>query len=85
MILDHSQGGNKMLRLRLERQRRGLSQTKLSAMTGIASTDISAMENGWKKPFPGWKRRIAQALGMSGADAEKLFEEVSEVEKATGN
>jgi ribosome-binding protein aMBF1 (putative translation factor) len=65
-----------MLRLREERQRRGLSQTKLSGMTGIASTDISAIENGWKKPFPGWKKRIARALGVHGTEAERLFEEV---------
>jgi len=67
-----------MLKLRQERLRRGLSQTKLSIMTGIAATDISAIENGWKRPFPGWKRRIAKALGVSGDEVDKLFEEVSD-------
>lgn len=65
-----------MIRLREERLRRGLSQTKLSIMTGIASTDISAIENGWKKPFPGWKKRIAGALEVEDSEAEWLFEEV---------
>lgn len=64
-----------MLRLKMERQRRGISQVKLSGITGIASTDISAIENGWKKPFPGWKRRISKALGVTGPEADKLFEE----------
>lgn len=68
-----------MLRLREERQRRGMSQTKLSGMTGIASTDISAIENGWKKPFPGWRKRIAVALGMHGPEADRLFEELKTV------
>lgn len=64
------------MRLREERKKRGMSQTKLSGLTGIASTDISAIENGWKKPFPGWKKRITKALGVSGSDGERLFEEV---------
>lgn len=64
-----------MMQLRKERERRGLSQTKLSAMTGIASTDISAIENGWKRPFPGWKKRIVKALGIYGPEADRLFEE----------
>ncbi|GAB6178968.1 hypothetical protein JCM14036_02870 [Desulfotomaculum defluvii] len=70
-----------MIRLREERQRRGLSQTKLSSMTGIASADISAIENGWKKTFPGWKKRIAKALGIHEAEADQLFEEVLDGDK----
>ncbi|ACV64373.1 transcriptional regulator, XRE family [Desulfofarcimen acetoxidans DSM 771] len=65
-----------MLRLRQERQQRGLTQVKLSGMTGIASTDISAIENGWKRPYPGWKKRIAKALGVYGPKADQLFEEI---------
>ncbi len=57
--------------LKLERQRRGLTQTQLSALTGIASTDISAIERGIKAAFPGWRRRLAQALGVS---ADELFD-----------
>lgn len=68
-----------MLRLREERQRQGLSQVKLSMLTGIASTDISAIENGWKKPFPGWKKRIARALRIQESEAEQLFKEIKEV------
>lgn len=64
-----------MLRLTLERRRRGISQTRLAAMTGIAPQDISALENGWKRPYPGWKKRIARALGV---DGDALFEEVDD-------
>lgn len=64
-----------MLQLRKERQQRGLSQVKLSQMTGIASADISAIENGGRKPFPGWKKRIAKALDVDGPEADKLFKE----------
>ncbi len=79
MIKNTDKGsGAELLRLREERQKRGLSQTKLSALTGIASSDISAIENRWKRPFPGWKKRISKALNMSGPDAERLFEEVAE-------
>lgn len=64
-----------MLRLREERIKQGISQTKLSGLTGIAAADISAIENGWKKPFPGWKKRIIKALGITGSEGERLFEE----------
>ena len=70
-----------MLRLRQERQHQGLTQVKLSGLTGIASTDISAIENGWKKPFPGWRKRIAKALGMEGPEADQLFEEIQELKE----
>lgn len=65
-----------MLRLQEERKKRGMSQTKLSGLTGIASTDISAIENGWKKPFPGWKKKITKALNLSESEGKRLFEEV---------
>jgi transcriptional regulator with XRE-family HTH domain len=51
-------------RLRQERRRRGLSQTKLSALTGIAATDLGAIERGIKYPWPGWRRRIAAAFKL---------------------
>jgi transcriptional regulator with XRE-family HTH domain len=60
-----------MSRLREEREKQGLSQTKLCMLTGIAQSDISAVENGRKVPHAGWRVRIARALKM---DAETLFE-----------
>lgn len=63
-----------MIRLREERQKRGLSQGRLAALCGIHSQDISAVETGAKKAYPGWRKRIGQALGVR--DADSLFEEV---------
>jgi transcriptional regulator with XRE-family HTH domain len=52
-------------RLREERRQRDWSLTKLSALTGIAATDISAIERGIKYAFPGWRRRLAAAFKVS--------------------
>lgn len=52
-------------RLREERIRRGLTQTRLSALTGIAQSDISSLETGRRHMTAGWRRRIAQALGVT--------------------
>jgi len=52
-------------RLREERLRRGWSQTKVSALTGIASPDISAIERSVRYLHPGWRRRLAAAFKLS--------------------
>ena len=65
-----------MLRLREERRRRGWSLTRLSALTGIAHSDLSQIERGLRQPFPGWQRRIARAFGMPAAE---LFAPAREV------
>jgi transcriptional regulator with XRE-family HTH domain len=52
-------------RINAERRRREWSQTKLSAKTGIASPDISALEGGKRYLYPGWRRRLAAAFKMS--------------------
>jgi len=54
-----------MRRLKEERKRQRLSQTRLSALTGIAQSDLSAIETGRRVPGPGWRRRIAEALNVS--------------------
>ncbi len=59
-----------MLRLRYERKRRGWTQTKLSALTGIASPDLSAIERGAKPVFPGWAKRLVDVFGVP---ADELF------------
>ncbi len=53
-----------MLRLRQERLRRGWSQTKLSALTGIASPDLSALERGVSHAWPGWRSRLSDVFGI---------------------
>ncbi|HUW45632.1 MAG TPA: helix-turn-helix transcriptional regulator [Dehalococcoidia bacterium] len=50
------------------RKQKGLSQLRLSFLTGIPPSDISRIENGWLKPYPGWRKRLARALGVSEAE-----------------
>ena len=57
-----------MNRLQRIRKDKGLSQLKLSMMTGIAPGDISRIENNWLKPYPGWRKRLARALGVTEAE-----------------
>ena len=52
------------------RNQRGLSQLRLSFRTGIPPGDISRIENDWLRPYPGWRKRLARALGITEA---KLF------------
>ena len=54
-----------MNKLREIRKARGLSQLRLSFLTGIPPSDISRIENGWTRPYPGWRGRLARALGAT--------------------
>ena len=52
-------------RLRLERLRRGFSQTTLAAKAGrLSGSDISRFENGYARPYPAQAVRIAHELGL---------------------
>jgi transcriptional regulator with XRE-family HTH domain len=64
-----------VLKLRPERERRKWSQTFLSAMTGIAQSDLSAFENERRTPGPGQRRRIARVFGLPEAD---LFDPIEQ-------
>ena len=55
-------------RVREQRLRRRWSQTQLSARTGIAGSDISAIECGKRYVPPGWRRRLAAAFEMHEAE-----------------
>jgi transcriptional regulator with XRE-family HTH domain len=61
-----------MRQLRAERLKRGWSLTKVTTLTGIATTDISRLERGLGIPFPGWQRRLALAFKVP---ANELFRE----------
>jgi len=52
-------------RLKEIRNERGLSQLRLAFLTGIAPSEISRIENGWIRPYPGWRKRLARALGTT--------------------
>ncbi len=47
------------------REKKGLSQLKLSRMTEIAPGTISNIENGKVYVYDGWKKRLAAALEVS--------------------
>lgn len=46
------------------RDAKGWSQTKLAYIARMAQSDISAIENGWRKPYPAQAKRLAKALGL---------------------
>ncbi len=69
-----------MLRLRAERLRRGLSQTKLAALAGLHPSEISRLENARVYPYPGWRKRLGEALGWPADRVDELFEEVPDDE-----
>ena len=47
------------------RAKRGFSQLTLAKLTNIAPSDISRIENGWVRPYAGWRKRLARALGVT--------------------
>ena len=49
-------------KLKEVRQNQGLSQLELSRMARIAPNTISVIESGQQYPFPGWRKRLAEAL-----------------------
>jgi len=63
--IEQSQGGNMNNLLKEFRTKRGFSQLTLAKLTNIAPTDISRIENDWLRPYPGWRKRLARALGVN--------------------
>ena len=51
-----------MTKLKAVRQARGYSITQLTCMTGIATSDLSAVENSKRFPFKGWRKKISRVL-----------------------
>ncbi|HZA56633.1 MAG TPA: helix-turn-helix transcriptional regulator [Candidatus Udaeobacter sp.] len=52
------------MNIKNERLRRGWTLTKLSTLTNIAASDLSALENGKRPLYPGWRKRIERAMGV---------------------
>lgn len=44
---------------------RGITVYRLGKLTGISTSDLYSSLAGKRCMFPGWRRRIAQALNMS--------------------
>ena len=54
-----------MNNLKKIRTDKGFSQLTLAKLTNIAPGDISRIENDWLRPYHGWRKRLAKALGVS--------------------
>lgn len=63
--------------LKLIRLQRGLSLTQLCLLTGIHPSTLSRIERGQIYPYPGWRKRIAEALNVK---EEDIFPEVQAAE-----
>jgi transcriptional regulator with XRE-family HTH domain len=62
-----------MLRVKFERLRRAWSQTVLAFRTGMSAAEISRIETGRTRPYPGQLLRLAAVLEV---DPQALVEEV---------
>jgi len=62
-----------MFQITLIRQKRGWSQAELARKAEIGEANLSRLEQGKIFPYPGWKRKLGDALGV---DPEILFQEV---------
>ena len=65
-----------MLRLTVERKRRGLSQSQLSRLADIHPATLSRLEAGKIYAYAGWRHRLERVLGVQG---DELFETVDEL------
>jgi ribosome-binding protein aMBF1 (putative translation factor) len=63
-----------MTKMEVERRRREWSQADLAELADLSQPDISAFENGWRKPYPSQALRLAKALRLK---ASELTEDAS--------
>ncbi len=64
-----------MLRMKMERKRKGRRQEDLAHFAKVSCADISRIESGRLRPYPGHAARLARALGVK---PQELLEEVGE-------
>lgn len=76
-----SKGGFSVIRLKIERERRGLSRAALARAAGLGQGLYGWIESRRFVPYPPQLERIAQAVGFDG-DPQGLLEEVGEAEPA---
>ena len=69
-----------MLRMKLERLRRGWNQTKLAYLARTSGPEISRIETGRARPYPKQLKRLAKVLRLS---PDVLMQEIGE--PAAGN
>src|SRR5947199_9079866 len=66
-------GGHRMLRLTIERRRRGWSQAMLARAAEIDQSNLSRIESGRARPYGVQLIRLARALGWPIGRAEQLL------------
>ena len=71
ILLEQTKGEPVYPNLKLQMWRTGLRQNRLARMLNIDETNLSRIVNGFRKPAPELKQRIAAALA---SDQEWLFE-----------
>ncbi|NHM26331.1 helix-turn-helix transcriptional regulator [Desulfofundulus sp. TPOSR] len=54
-----------MNRIREIRQQKKMTQFELARRTGIHPVNLSKVESGVLRAYPGWRKRIAEALGVT--------------------
>ena len=54
-----------MTKLEQARRARKFSQMELAARAKVAQSDVSSIERGWRKPYPGQAKRLARVLGLA--------------------
>ena len=65
--------GQPMPRLRTLRLNAGLTQQELARLAGVSVETIVRLEGGrGRRPFPGTRRRIAEALGVPISEIDEL-------------
>ena len=53
------------LQLRRERLARGWTLTKVTVLTGIATSDLGQLERGQRSAFPSWRKKLAELFELS--------------------
>lgn len=67
-----------MTRLEFFRRRAGLTVKEVADRMGIAPANISAIERGWRRPWPKFKKQAAEILQVP---YEQLWEENPELDR----
>jgi transcriptional regulator with XRE-family HTH domain len=69
-----------MLRMKVERPRRGWTQTVLAYRARTSAPEVSRIETGRTRPYPRQLARLAKALGLTPSD---VLEEVEVAQSDT--
>jgi len=64
-----------MLQIREERRKKGWTLAEVSKRTGISVSDLSRIEVGQVRVYPGWSRRLVRVFQKP---ADVLFARISE-------